>query len=62
MVVFSKVMIVKLNKRLDCFLHRTHLNQSHLAVFLKELEVLNQSAIASEEHLEFIFNNRGRYI
>lgn len=59
MVVFTKIMVVELDKALDCFLHRTHLNQSHLAILLKELEVLDDTTTATKEHLEVIFNNGG---
>ncbi len=32
MVVFSKVVVVEVDKSLDCFFHRTQLDQRHLAV------------------------------
>lgn len=33
MMVLTKIMVVELNEGLDCLLPRTHLNQSHLAIF-----------------------------
>lgn len=33
MVVFSKVMVMEVDKSLDGFFHRTQLDQRHLAVF-----------------------------
>jgi len=32
-MVFSKVMIVKLNESVNCFFHRAQLNKSHFAIF-----------------------------
>lgn len=32
-MVFSKIVIMKLNKSLNCFLHWTQLDESHFAVF-----------------------------
>lgn len=35
-MIFTKVMIMKLNKSLDCFLHRAQLDESHFAIFSKK--------------------------
>jgi hypothetical protein len=32
-VIFSKIMIMKLNEGLDCFFHRSQLNECHFAIF-----------------------------
>ena len=38
MMIFSKVMVMKLNEGLDCFFHRSQLNECHFAIFPKVAE------------------------
>lgn len=51
-MVLSKVMIMKLNKSLDCFFHRAQLDESHFAVFSKsEKESVNPNHILKSSSL-----------
>uniref|UniRef100_A0A0E9R5G9 Uncharacterized protein n=1 Tax=Anguilla anguilla TaxID=7936 RepID=A0A0E9R5G9_ANGAN len=57
MVVLAEVVIMEFNQRLDCLLHRAHLDQGHLTILLEELESLDQSTRACKQRLQVIFNN-----
>ena len=37
-MIFSKVMVMKLDEGLDCFFHRSQLNECHFAIFPKVAE------------------------